>query len=176
VVFVKTSGETGTSGHLRRAMNKSEPGGAIHMQRMITAIAALALFCTTAAAEEHFGVKAYPNVKTDASTDRYCRRYVQGSENATKKAGHASIRTEAYCFRTSDDFARVAAFYRKQKGLELLGNIANTPGSKAAVFCLPEMQCAALGSGVDVTITSPWTDDKKKQNDVMITIRESRQK
>jgi hypothetical protein len=38
------------------------------------------------------------------------------------------------------------------------------------------MQCAALGSGVDVTITSPWTDDKKKQNDVMITIRESRQK
>ncbi|HUJ16981.1 MAG TPA: hypothetical protein VL197_03225 [Nitrospirota bacterium] len=146
------------------------------MQKMITIMAALAFSCATAAAEEHFGVKAYPNVKTDASTDRYCRQYVQESENAARKAGNASIGTEAYCFRTGDGFDRVAAFYRKQKGLELLGNIANRPGNRAAVFCLPEMRCAALGNGVDVTITSPWIDDKKRQNDVMITIRESRQK
>jgi hypothetical protein len=146
------------------------------MHKTITTIAALALLCATAAAEEHFGVKVYPNVKTDASTGRYCRHYVQESENAAKKAGHASIRTEAYCFRTSAGFARVAAFYRKQKGLELLGNITKTPGNKAAVFCLPDMRCAAMGNGVDVTVTSPWFDDKKRQDDVLITIRESRQK
>jgi len=144
------------------------------MTKTIIVVAAVAVLSATLLAEEHFGVKVYSNVKTDASTAWYCKQFAPESERQAKQVAKASIATSAYCYRTSDDFAAVAAFYQKHPGLELLGNITNTPSNKTAVFCLAGMQCAALDNGVDVTVTSPWADEQKRQTDVLITIRQSR--
>ncbi len=142
------------------------------LNKIILAIAVIAFAVTSAAAEERLGVKIYPGARADEATARYCKQFVsQGAK--TREQG---LKTEAFCFRTRDSFVKVAAFYRKQKGLDLFGNISNTPDKKAAVFCLPEMRCAALGSGLDVTVTTPWMDETGKQKDVLITIRENKRK
>lgn len=139
------------------------------MKKVMLTMVLLTFLTAAAAAEEHFGVKVYPNAKADEATKGYCKQFATGG-----KGREPGLKTTAYCYRSSDTFASVTAFYRKHQGLDLFGNVSNRPGKKAAVFCLPEMRCAALGSGVDVTVTSPWGDDGNGQHDVLITIRQSR--
>lgn len=144
------------------------------MPKTVIVLAAVTVLSSVLLAEEHFGVKVYPNMKTDASTAWYCKQLAPESQRQAKQVAKAPITTSAYCYRTADDFATVAAFYQKHAGLEALGKITNTPSNKTAVFCLTGMKCAALDDGVDVTITSPWADEQKRQTDVLVTIRESR--
>lgn len=102
------------------------------MTKTVIVIAAVAVLSSALLAEEHFGVKVYPNVKTDASTAWYCKQFAPESARQAKQVAKASIATSAYCYRTADDFAAVAAFYQKHAGLEALGKITNTPSNKTA--------------------------------------------
>ncbi len=69
---------------------------------------ALMLSPVSGRAEKVFGVELYPGAKSDAVTDKAC-----GS-----LAGAAAGKT-VRCFRTSDDFAKVYAFYANDPVLEL---------------------------------------------------------
>ncbi len=55
----------------------------------------------TAQAEQAFGIPVYPGAKQDAATQKKC-----GKMKNMK------------CYRTSDDFSKVLAFYEKQTNLE----------------------------------------------------------
>ena len=99
----------------------------------------------TANAEERFGVAVYPGAKYD---------------EATSKSLKESMQLTAACFRTNDSVDKVAAFYKKQKGLSLLGDATK----EGALFRSP--------SGVDVTIQSPWMNMKTggMMKDTLISI------
>ncbi len=129
-----------------------------------------------AMAEEHFGIQAYPGAISDATTDWYCKQFAPESERQAKVVAKVDQNTNAFCFHTKDSFDKVAAFFQKNKGLEILGKIERKGDNMSVVFCLPEMKCASMGDGVDVTVTTPWADDHKRYQDVLITMRKSTKK
>ena len=146
------------------------------MKQFIVICAALFGIISLAQAEEHFGIKVYPNVKTDDATRWYCSQFPGASETTAKDSANEPSKSSTFCFRTRDSFAKVVAFYQKQGGLEALGPIDDKGPNKGAVFCLPGMHCAVMDNGADVTVTTPWADSKMRHSDVLITIRESRKK
>ena len=97
----------------------------------------------TAGAEEKFGVKVYDGAKYDASTS---------------KTVSESMSINAACYRTNDSVAKVAAFYKKQAGLESMGE-----NKEGAMF---------KKGDVDITIQNPWMDMKsgKMMKDTLISI------
>ena len=82
---------------------------------------------------------------------------VDGTEKMLKDSGYGT----AVCRRTRDTLAKVVAFYRKQSGLQLVGE----PGDDSATF----MGSAA---GTSVNVNSPWMDVKtfQMQKDTQICI------
>jgi hypothetical protein len=62
-----------------------------------------------------------------------------------------------FCYRTADEFDKVVEYYKKQKGLEPLSAPGIRGSNKAMVFCKTGMQCASLGHGVDISISTPWS-------------------
>ena len=97
----------------------------------------------TAGAEEKFGVKVYDGAKYDASTS---------------KTLSESMSIHAACYRTNDGVAKVVAFYKKQAGLESMGE-----SKEGAMF---------KKGDVDITIQNPWMDMKsgKMMKDTLISI------
>lgn len=143
------------------------------MKRIVLAAAIIAASAFPAAAEEHFGIKVYPNVKTDASTAWYCGKIPAETEKMAERTMKAKIKTEAFCYRTSDDFKKVADFYLKHPGISIFGNVEDKGTIKNALFCTGGFKCAALGAGVDVTVSTPWADATTQQKDVLVLIRKS---
>ncbi len=122
-------------------------------------------------AEERFGIPVYPGATTDASTAWHAKKYAEGFEKRLKNK--ASL--EVHCYRTGDDFAKVTAFYKKQPQLMLLTATGQGP-QKSAMFCGTGVKCASRGNGQDVTIQSPWADDKAKLSDTLIILMQARKK
>ncbi len=118
-------------------------------------------------AEERFGVPVYPGAKGDAATGAYCAAFNQES---LQQARGQQV-SETACFRTNDDFAKVVSFYQHERSVMPLGQPIDKGPQRSALFCLQGMKCASLGNGVDVMISTPWTDGKQKYQDVMISIR-----
>jgi len=97
----------------------------------------------TAGAEEKFGVKVYDGAKFDASTS---------------KTVSESMSINAACYRTNDGVAKVVEFYKKQPGLESMGE-----SKEGAMF---------KKGNIDITIQNPWIDMKsgKMMKDTLISI------
>ena len=106
-----------------------------------------ALCAVIVMAEEKFGVKVYEGAKLDKETS------VRVSE---------AFSVEAFCYRTSDSLEKVVAFYKKEPGLEFMGE-GNEGAKEGAMF---------KKGDVDVTIQNPWMDMKTGQltKDTLITI------
>jgi hypothetical protein len=106
-------------------------------------VALLLIGAITAGAEEKFGVEVYDKAKLDA---------------VTSKSVNDSMSVNASCYRTNDSLAKVVEFYRKQPGLELMGE---------------DKENAMFKKGdVDITIQNPWMDMKtgKMIKDTLISI------
>ena len=101
-----------------------------------------------ARAEELFGIQVYPGARKDAAADKFC--------NMVDPSGKYAV-----CFRTSDTFEKVAAFYKKQANLKAGMHLASE-GMSFAAFC-PKGQdsCPGFTDGVDVTLNSPWSANVK---------------
>lgn len=116
----------------------------MHSTKIIMLIVALLLIgVITAGAEEKFGIKVYDGAKLDAATSKFVSD---------------SMSVNASCYRTNDSAAKVVEFYKKQPGLELMGE---------------DKENAMLKKGdVDITIQNPWMDTKtgKMIKDTLISI------
>jgi hypothetical protein len=119
-------------------------------------------------AEEFSGIAVYPGARRDAAADAYCKHF--------DAAGNASR-----CFRTTDAFDKVVAFYAKQKGLKAprFGQM-KLPGSSTGVFCAKLQDDCTLTAmkGTQVVLDSPWTTqldkpvpvEKFENKDVLVRI------
>ncbi len=142
--------------------------------KMLTCALVLALAAGTgvAGAEERFGVAVYPGATNDAVTEAYCASFNVESVKQTKNQQVS----EAACFRTGDDFMKVVGFYQHDKAVMPLGQPIDKGPQRSALFCLKGMKCASLGSGVDVMVSTPWTDGRQTYEDVLISIRRATRK
>ena len=97
-----------------------------------------------AGAEDRFGVAVYPGAKYDDATSKYMSESLQ--------------RTMA-CYRTNDSLDKVAAFYRKQKGLSVRGDVLK----ENAHF---------QSDTADVALQNPWMNviSGRMMNDTLISI------
>jgi hypothetical protein len=132
----------------------------------------LAMGVGVAGAEERFGVAVYPGATSDAFTAAHCADF---NAESVKQARGQQV-SEAACFRTSDDFTKVVGFYQHDKAVMPLGQPIDKGPQRSALFCLKGMKCASLGSGVDVMVSTPWTDGKQRYEDVLISIRRAARK
>lgn len=73
------------------------------MFKTVIVVAAVAVLSSALLAEEHFGVKVYPNVKTDASTVWYCKQFAPESE---RQAGLSASWSTAAGQRISNGISR----------------------------------------------------------------------
>ncbi len=117
------------------------------MKRLIVLFAVLMValvFSAPADAEERFGVAVYPGAKYDDATSKY----MSESQQLT-----------IACFRTNDGLDKVAAFYRKQKGLSVRGDVLR----ENAYF---------QSDSADVTIQKPWMNviTGRMMTDTLISI------
>ncbi len=143
------------------------------MRGMVVMVAlALALGPLTVLAEERFGVPIYPGAKKDAVADAYCTTF--NTESLQQARGQQV--SEAACFRTGDDFTKVVGYYQHERTVMPLGQPIDKGPQRSALFCLQGMKSASLGNGVDVMISTPWTDGKQWYQDVMISIRKAARK
>ena len=93
----------------------------------------LAMLCVSAAfAEDRLGVAVYPGAKYDLARTKLLRD---------------SLSVQGAAYRTSDDMAKVTAYYRKQGLLFLKIGASN----KVARF-------KKVNTDVDVVIQNPWKD------------------
>jgi len=54
-----------------------------------------------------------------------------------------------------------------------MGYIDDKGPYKNAVFCKNGFECAAIGAGIDISVSQPWADAKAQQKDVLVLIRKS---
>ena len=142
------------------------------MKRAVLGIAVFLIFCNTGvSAAEHFGVTVYPGARSDDAAKAYCAVFGPESIRQTREMFKNAVDGGAFCYRTSDAFEKVVAYYKAQKGVEPLGAPSVRGASKAVVFCKAGMQCASVGDGVDITISTPWSVGKAVNKDVLITFR-----
>lgn len=147
------------------------------MKRTVLAIAALMLrFTIGASAAEHFGVTVYPGAQSDTATAGYCAAFGPESIRQVREMFKVAVDGGTFCYHTGDDFEKVVAYYKAQKGVEPLGAPSIRGVNKAIVFCKTGMQCASLGDGVDIAISTPWTVGKTAYKDVLITFRKASKK
>ncbi len=113
--------------------------------KKILLFAAMMLFAgfITAGAEEKSGIKIYDGARYDASTS---------------KTLSESMSINAACYRTNDKIAKVIEFYKKQPGVEFIGET-----KESAMF---------KKGNIDITIQNPWMDMKsgKMMKDTLISI------
>jgi hypothetical protein len=97
-----------------------------------------------AGAEERFGVAVYPGAKYDEATSKYMSE---------------SMQLTIACFRTTDGLSKVSAFYRKQEGFSIRGDVMK----ENALF---------HSDNADVTIQSPWLNvlSGRMMSDTLISI------
>lgn len=136
---------------------------------LLPLLAAL-LFSSNCLAAEHFGIPVYPGAATDAATAR--QQAASAKESGKMRAAKGS-KNEVYCYRTSDPFDKVVAWYKTQKKVGLI-DLSDKGGNKYALFC-PNgnvMACAVMGNGIDLGIMSPW-EEAEKHNDVLIQFRKA---
>lgn len=118
---------------------------------MLVCLVMLLMAAGTAQAEDAFGIPVYPGARSDESTQKKC-------------AGLP----KAKCFRTSDDFSKVLAFYEKQPNLETSQLYRSMPPSmqqdqrtgKKKVFELcrkPASQMCGMGELPALRLNSPWS-------------------
>ncbi len=150
------------------------------MKYMVMAVCTMFLLLAAGGVfgEERFGIQVYPGAKSDASTKKKC--------DFVDRSGKS-----AQCFRTSDDFGKVLAFYQKQANLELPQMVKDMPPEmrknlvqgpkKSFDFCKKgSSDMCGLGQLPAVRINSPWTmnpnispaakPDKYEHKDVLIMI------
>ncbi len=123
-----------------------------------------------AAAAEHFGIPVYPGAISDAATAR--QQAGSSRESGNLPAGKGS-KSEVFCYRTSDTFEKVVAYYKTQKSVGLL-ELSDKDGMKYALFCPGGnvMSCAVMGNGIDLGIMTPW-EEQEKHTDVLIHFRKA---
>lgn len=144
------------------------------MKKSLFTIVTLAVLGATAAyAEEHFGVTVYPGATADTAAKAYCSKFGPESVRQMKEMFKDAVDGGTFCYRTSDEFGKVAAYYRKHKGIEAMGDPSERGNNKAMVFCKAGMQCASLGDGVDISVSTPWPVGPTIYKDVLITIRKA---
>jgi hypothetical protein len=117
------------------------------MKRLIVIFAVLlvtAVLSATAGAEDRFGAAVYQGAKYDEATSKYMSE---------------SRQLTIACYRTNDSMEKVAAFYRKQKGLSVRGEVMK----ENARF---------QSSTADVTLQSPWMNvlSGRMMSDTLISI------
>jgi hypothetical protein len=111
----------------------------------------LASAVCTAQAEEAFGIPVYPGAKQDAATQKKCGQ-----------------RKDMKCFRTSDDFSKVMAFYEKQANLETTSFYKAMPPAmqkdqrtgkkKVSELCRkPAGDMCGIAELPAVRLNSPWS-------------------
>lgn len=111
----------------------------------------LAVFCAGAAAQADTasvaGIPLYPGASSSG---------VESSQKMLKDSGYPT----AVCRRTPDSVAKVVAFYRAQKQLQLLGEASKDNAS----FAGP--------AGASMSINSPWVDTQTlvSNKDTMVCI------
>ena len=113
-------------------------------RNIVVIIMVLLLACVVSAgAEEKFGIKVYDGAKYDAPT----------SKNLSE-----TMSINAACYRTNDPVAKVVEFFKKQPGLQSMGE-----NKEGAMF---------QKGDIDITIQNPWMDMKsgKMMKDTLITI------
>lgn len=102
-------------------------------------------------AEDAFGIPVYPGAKQDAMTQKKCGQ-----------------RADMKCFRTTDDFSKVLAFYEKQPALEMTQFARSMPPDmlkeqrtgKKKVFELcrkPASELCGFAELPAVRLNSPWS-------------------
>ena len=117
---------------------------------VLSVICLVSVVCT-AQAEQAFGIPVYPGAIQDAATKKKC-----GQLQNMK------------CYRTSDDFSKVLAFYEKQPNLELTELYKSLPPAmqqdqrtgKNKVFELCRKGAGpmcGMGELPAVRINSPWS-------------------
>jgi len=147
------------------------------MKATTVAIAALMMVCGAAAsATDHFGVTVYPGAQSDAAAQAYCAAFGPQSIKQTREMFKDAVDGGVFCYHTGDDFEKVVAYYKAQKGVEPLGAPSVRGSNKAMVFCKADMQCASLGDGVDISISTPWSVGLTVHKDVLITFRKASKK
>ncbi len=147
------------------------------MKRTLTAVAVLiGLGGLAASAAEHFGITVYPGAQSDAAAQAYCATFGPESLRQTQAMFKDAADGGTFCYHTGDDFEKVVAYYKAQKGVEPLGEPSVRGTNKAIVFCKAGMQCASMGDGVDVAISTPWSVGKTVYKDVLITFRKASKK
>ena len=121
-----------------------------------------------AAAEDDFGIPRYPGAKSDAATQAICSAPIPPLfKEREEEAGLTSARR---CYRTSDPIAKVAEFYKSQKGLTG-GELGDPGGLMSANLCKsPEGACNERTVGTNVNIATPWLANFNMNNDVLIFI------
>ena len=133
---------------------------------LASAIAAAAGLAWSA---EQFGVPVYPGAGSDAATESYCTSFNQESVQQAR----GKQESQAQCFRTSDSFRQVVSFYQHERTVMPLGQPIDKGLQKSALFCLQGMRSASLGNGVDVMVSTPWSDGAQQYSDVIISIRKA---
>jgi len=98
---------------------------------------------TVALAEQKFGVNIYPGAIFDSSATEFVKQ----------------MASDAACYRTIDDLAKVIEFYKQQTDLKLIDT-----NKEGGMF--------RKGEAVDITIQRPWMDMNtgKMINDTLISI------
>ena len=132
-------------------------------------ILVLAAGIGAAGAEERFGVAVYPGARSDAATEAYCAAF--NRESIQQAKGRQD--SETACFRTGDDFTKVVGFYQHDKAVIPMGQPIDKGLQRSALFCLKGMRSASLGNGVDVMVSTPWSDGQQRYPDVLISIRKA---
>lgn len=106
------------------------------------------------------GVAVYPGARPDGATSTFLRE---------------SLKLTAAAYRTSDDLAKVAAFYAKQAGVSRMPGTdkeqaAFSAGCKAEYNAV--MKKTMERCGYQVTLQNPWMDMKTGQlvRDTLISI------
>lgn len=122
---------------------------------LLAAASLLLAVAPTARAEDAFGIPVYPGARTDKLSEGYCRRV------------DAALKT-VRCYRTSDDFAKVLAFYEKQ-GLGYMPFWESMPkemkdnlirGKKKVMeWCRKPKDAGCEMMMPAVRIVSPWSDN-----------------
>ena len=121
-----------------------------------------------AAMAQDSSVPLYPGARSDDETKAVCaaeppRSIIQEREES------AGLTKSKQCYRTSDPFAKVVAFYRNQEGFKGDVNV-DEQELKTANFC--RGICNEVSVGTSIAISTPWfvPGTMKMNNDLLIFI------
>jgi len=131
------------------------------------ALACSIAMSVVAAAGQDSGVPSYPGARSDAETKEVCSTPEQGIIKEREES--AGLKKSKQCYRTSDSFAKVVAFYKSQAGFQG-GVTVDEQEAKSATFC--QGTCNEVSVGTSIAISAPWfvPSSMKMNNDLLIVI------